>query len=127
MHNNTARQLRYLCCYAVNPKKNNSMLIVKRIATAAIWKRNGGKDITLNVSLKDLLIRFGLTVFIPIVAMLIDAHLVIYTTPIIVYLFITMLTRFCFIKYLWHHYVLNQRIPLAKAYGKDPDYPEETI
>jgi hypothetical protein len=85
------------------------------------------KDITLNISLRDLLIRFGLTIFIPIIALLIDAHLVIYTTPIIVYLFITMLTRFCLVKYLWQHYVMNQRTPMAKAYGKDPDYPEETI
>src|ERR1700722_20198254 len=103
------------------------MQIIKRMVTPASWKRNGGKDISLNISLRDLLIRFGLTIFIPIIALLIDAHWVIYTTPIIVYLFITMLTRFCLVKYLWQHYVMNQRTPMAKAYGKDPDYPEETI
>src|ERR1700679_3887557 len=68
--------------------------------------RNGGKDISLNVSLKDLLIRFGLTVFIPVIVLLINVHLVIYTAPVVAYLFITTLTRFCVIKYLWHYYVL---------------------
>jgi hypothetical protein len=86
-----------------------------------------GKDISLNVSLKDLLIRFGLTIFIPIVALLINFHLVIYTAPVIAYLFVTTLTRFCVIKYLWHYYVLNERTPVAIAYGEDPNYPEQTI
>jgi hypothetical protein len=92
-----------------------------------IRKKNSGKDISLNVSLKGLLLRFGLTVFIPITVLLINVHLVIYTAPIIAYLFITTLTRFCLIKYLWHYYVLNQRIPITIAYGNDPNYPEETI
>jgi hypothetical protein len=86
-----------------------------------------GKDINLNVSLKDLLIRFGLIIFIPIITLLINVHLVIYTAPIIGYLFITTLTRFCVIKYLWHYYVLNQRTPITIPYGQDPNYPEETI
>ena len=90
-------------------------------------KGNGRKDITLNVDLQDLLIRFGLTVFIPVVALLINVHLVIYTAPIIAYLFTTTLTRFCLVKYLWHHYALDQRIPVSIAYGEDPNYPEETI
>jgi hypothetical protein len=88
---------------------------------------NHGKDINLNVNLKDLLIRFGLTIVIPIIALLINVHLVIYTAPIIGYLFITTLTRFCVIKYLWHYYVLSQRTPITIAYGEDPNYPEETI
>jgi hypothetical protein len=92
-----------------------------------IRKRNSGKDISLNVSLKDLLIRFGLTIFIPIAVLLINVHLVIYTAPIIAYLFITTLTRFCVIKYLWHYYFLDQHIPITIAYGNDPNYPEETI
>jgi hypothetical protein len=92
-----------------------------------VRKSNQGKDINVNVSLRDLLIRFGLTVFIPIVALLINVHLVIYTAPIIGYLFMTTLTRFCVIKYLWHYYVLSQRAPITIAYGEDPNYPEETI
>jgi hypothetical protein len=92
-----------------------------------LWKRNGGKDIVLNVSFKDALIRFGLTIFIPIVVLLIDVHLVIYTAPVIAYLFLTALIRFCVIKYWWHHYALNERTPVIKPYGTDPDYPEETI
>src|ERR1700722_18889389 len=92
-----------------------------------VRKSNQSKDINLNVSLKDLLIRSGLTVFIPIIVLLINVHLVIYTAPIIGYLFVTTLTRFCVIKYLWHYYILDQRIPITIAYGKDPNYPEETI
>jgi hypothetical protein len=90
-------------------------------------ERHARKDITLNVDLQDLLIRFGLTIFIPVVALLINVHLVIYTAPVIAYLFTTTLTRFCLVKYLWHHYVLDQRIPVRIAYGEDPNYPEETI
>jgi hypothetical protein len=85
------------------------------------------KDISLNVNLQDLLIRFGLTIFIPIIVLLINVHLIIYTAPIIAYLFITTLTRFCVIKYLWHYYVLSERTPITIAYGEDPNYPEETI
>lgn len=103
------------------------MKIVHAKLVPPAWKRNGGKDITLNVGLKDLLIRFGLTILIPIAALLVDPNLVIYTAPIIAYLFITTLTRFCVIKHLWHYYVLNQRNPITKAYGKDENYPEETI
>ena len=91
-----------------------------------IRKRNGGKDIVLNVDLKDALIRFGLTIFIPIVILLIDVHLVIYTAPVIAYLFVTTLNRFCVIKYWWHRYILHAQSPV-KPYGTDPDYPDETI
>ena len=91
-----------------------------------VWKRNGGKDLTLNVRFKDALIRGGLTILIPIVALLINVHLVIYTAPIIAYLFATSLTRYCVVKHLWHYYILNERIRVIKPYGMDPDYPEET-
>jgi hypothetical protein len=64
-----------------------------------VWKRNRGKDLNLNVPFKDALIRGGFTILIPIVALLIDAHLVIYTAPIIAYLFVTSLTRFCVVRH----------------------------
>ena len=44
----------------------------------ASWKRGGGKDIVLNVDLEDALIRFGITLLLPIVALIINVHLVIY-------------------------------------------------
>ena len=103
------------------------MTLINTTVNPHTAKRNGGKDISLNVSLKDLLIRFGLTIFIPIIALLINVHLVIYTAPVVAYLFITTLTRFCVIKYMWHYYVLSERTPITIAYGEDPNYPEETI
>ena len=103
------------------------MTLINTTVNPHTAKRNGGKDISLNVNLKDLLIRFGLTIFIPIIALLINVHLVIYTAPVIGYLFITTLTRFCVIKYMWHYYVLSERTPITIAYGEDPNYPEETI
>ncbi len=92
-----------------------------------IWRRNGGKDIVLNVNLKDALIRFGFTIFIPVIVLLVDVHLVIYTAPVIAYLFVTALIRFCVIKYWWHRYILHERVPVIKPYGTDPNYPDETI
>lgn len=92
-----------------------------------VWKRNRGKDLNLNVRFKDALIRGGLTILIPIVALVINVHLVIYTAPIVTYLFVTALTRFCVVKHLWHYYILNERMPILKPYGMDPDYPEEML
>jgi hypothetical protein len=103
------------------------MTVANSMASPLIHKTKVGKDINLNVSLKGLLIRFGLTIFIPIVVLLINVHLVIYTAPMIAYLFMTTLTRFCVIKYLWHYYVLSEHTPITIAYGEDPNYPEQTI
>ena len=103
------------------------MKIIKPKVTPGIWKRNGGKDIVLNVNLKDALIRFGLTLLIPIIVLLIDEHLVIYTMPVITYLFVSALIRFCVIKHLWHYYIMHERTPVMKPYGKDMNYPEETL
>jgi hypothetical protein len=103
------------------------MKIIKPKVSPGIWKRNSGKDIVLNVTFKDALIRFGFTILIPIIALFINAHLVIYTAPVIAYLFISVLIRFCVIKQLWHYYIMNERTPVLTAYGKDPNYPEETV
>jgi len=102
------------------------MTIIQPKIPPVVWKRNGGKDLTLNVQFKDALIRGGLTILIPIVALLINVHLVIYTAPIIAYLFATSLTRYCVAKHLWHYYILKEPILVIKPYGMDPDYPEET-
>jgi len=103
------------------------MKIVEMKAPGAIWQRSGGKDIVLNVGLTDTLIRFIIIVFLPILALLINVHLVIYTAPIIAYLFITTLVRFCVIKYCWQHYISRSGAIAIKDYGKDLNYPEETL
>jgi hypothetical protein len=102
------------------------MKIIQPELPPVVWKRNGGKDLTLNVKFKDALIRGGLTILIPIVALIINVHLVIYTAPIVVYLFATSLTRYCVVKHLWQYYILKHRIPVTKPYGMDSDYPDET-
>jgi hypothetical protein len=103
------------------------MITIQPKIPPVVWRRNGGKDLILNVQFKDALIRGGFTILIPIIALLINVHLVIYTAPIIAYLFVTSLTRFCVVKHLWHYYILNERTPVIKPYGMDPDYPEETL
>ncbi len=91
-----------------------------------ISKRILGKDVVLNVSFKDAMIRFIAMVFLPIIVVLVDKNLVIYTAPVLAYLFITALTKFCWVKYAWHHYVKHE-ITSAPAYGKDPNAPEESL
>ncbi len=103
------------------------MKITKPKVPGVLWVRNGGKDIVLNVTFKDAIIRFLIMVFLPLVVMIINVHLVIYTAPIITYLFISAIVRFCVIKYLWHHYIEGERTPAPKAYGKDLNYPEESV
>ena len=100
---------------------------IKLKERTTLWKRNGGKDIVLNVSSKDALIRFGVVILLPIIVLLINVHMVIYTAPVIAYLFITAIVRFCLIKYCWHHYLLHEVSPSPKAYGKDINYPEESV
>ena len=89
--------------------------------------RVAGKDITLNVSFKEAMIRFGITLFLPMLMLIIDKHLIIYTAPIIAYLFITGITHFCIIKYVWHRFVMHE-LPIEPfPYGENPDYPEESV
>ena len=73
------------------------------------------------------MIRFGITLFLPLSMLLIDKHLIIYTAPIIAYLFMSGITHFCVIKYLWHRYIKHEPAQDLRAYGEDPEYPEETI
>ena len=57
-----------------------------------------GKDIKLNVSFNNALIRFGITLFLPMIMLLIDWHLIIYTAPVMAYLFVSAITHFCIFK-----------------------------
>jgi hypothetical protein len=83
--------------------------------------------ITLNVSYKDALIRFGITILLPIVLLLIDKHIVIYAAPVMAYLFTTGIIHFCVVKYVWHRYIKHDPAPALVPYGEDPNYPEESI
>jgi hypothetical protein len=84
-------------------------------------------DIPLNVTLTEAMIRFGFLLAVPMVALFIDKHLIIYTIPVVIYLFITGITRFCVIKYLWRR-IINHEPPIqSPPYGKDINYPDESV
>lgn len=86
-----------------------------------------GKDIRLNVSFKDAMIRFGITLVLPMIMLLIDPHLIIYTTPIMAYLFLSGITHFCVIKYFWNRVIKHEPPEALPPYGEDPNYPEESV
>jgi hypothetical protein len=90
-------------------------------------KRIAGHDIVLNVNYKDAMIRFGIILLLPILTLVIDKHLIIYTAPVMAYLFLSAITHFCVVKYVWHRYIKHEPAPALPAYGDDPDYPEESI
>jgi hypothetical protein len=90
-------------------------------------KRVPGHDIIQNIDLKDALIRFGITILLPIIALLISGRLVILTTPIMIYLFATAITRYCVIKYMWRRYISHKSTLRSTVYGQDPNYPEESV
>jgi hypothetical protein len=98
-----------------------------KINSVETQKKFVKKDIVLNVSLRDALIRFGIMIVLPILILIIDKHLVIYTAPIMTYLFVSAITHFCAVKYVWQHYLQHKALPPLPAYGENPDYPEESI
>lgn len=85
-----------------------------------------GNDIVLNVGFKDAMIRFGITLLLPMLALIIDKGLIIYTAPVMAYTFASAVTHFCVIKNVWRRYI-KQRTPVLTGYGKDPNYPEESL
>ena len=93
-----------------------------------VRRRTIGKyDIILNVSFQESMIRSGVLLLLPLVVLLIDKHLVIYTAPVIGYLFITAIIQFCVFKYIWHRYIKHDPTPVLPEYGKDPNYPDESV
>ncbi|HEY4876797.1 MAG TPA: hypothetical protein VIH86_14560 [Puia sp.] len=85
------------------------------------------RDLVVNVNFKDALIRFGITLLLPILALVIDSRMMIYTAPVMAYLFVSAIIHFCVFKYLWHRYIRHEPTPPRKPYGEDPNYPEESI
>ena len=84
-------------------------------------------DIPLNVTLKEAMVRFGFVLLLPIAVLFIDKHLIIYTVPVVIYLFITGITRYCIIKHVWRQ-VINHEPPISSPpYGKDINYPDESV
>jgi hypothetical protein len=107
--------------------KNLIIPIITPISKPIKIKKIGIADVELNLSFKAVLIRFGILFLLPILAMLINKGLVIYTVPICMYLLTTALLQFCLIKYIWHRYVKHEATPLQHKYGQDPNYPDESL
>ena len=85
------------------------------------------KDLVPNVNYKDALIRFGITILLPIVLLMIDKHLIIYAAPVMAYLFISAIAHFCIVKYVWHRYIKHEPAAPAAGYAEDLNYPEESV
>lgn len=90
-------------------------------------RRIAGHDIILNVSFQESMIRFIIVIFLPIIVLFISKDLVIYTAPVMGYLFLSALVQFCVIKYIWQRNIKHQPAPDSPAYGDDPNYPEESV
>ena len=100
----------------------------KNLVKKPVRRRTIGRyDIILNVSFAESMVRFGILLLLPLLALVINKHLVIYTAPIVGYLFITAIVQFCVIKYIWQRYIKHDPAPILPEYGKDPNYPDESV
>lgn len=90
-------------------------------------RNSRGNDIVLNVSFNDAMIRFGITLLLPILMLIIDKGLIIYTAPLMAYTFASAITHFCLIKNIWRRFIRHEQTPVLIEYGKDPNYPEESL
>ncbi|ANI89282.1 hypothetical protein A9P82_08255 [Arachidicoccus ginsenosidimutans] len=77
------------------------------------------KDIKLNLGVKECIIRFVITLFVPWIPCLLDKRYIVYALPVMCYLLFTVLTHFCPIKYLWHHVVKHEPDPEICPWAKD--------
>lgn len=59
----------------------------------------------LNLSLRESLLRGLAAILLPMFLLLIDHHLVVYSLPVIIYLYITAIVHICPIKHAWHRWV----------------------
>lgn len=84
-------------------------------------------DIVLNVGFKDIMIRVVIALLIPMLTAFTDTHLIIYISPVIFYLFVSALTRFCIVKYAWCRFIKHEPALQSPTYGKDLNSPEESI
>ena len=86
-----------------------------------------GRDIPINVSINESLIRFGILILLPILTFLIDKRLMYFVIPVSTYLFLTALAQFCIVKYVWHRFIKHDPPPKDLPYGQDPNFPDESI
>lgn len=109
------------------PDADSNQALITKVYPLHLPIKIGGKDIVLNVSFTNAMIRFVIMIFLPIIVLLIDKHLVIYTAPVMAYLFISGITHFCVIKYIWLRFVLRKQPVVRAPYGENINYPEESV
>jgi hypothetical protein len=110
-----------------NAKQKPKQRIVTKVNFFHVPIKIAGKDIRLNVSFKEAMIRFGITLGLPMIMLLIDPRLIIYTAPLMAYLFLSGITHFCVIKYIWYRFIKHEAPEALPSYGEDPNYPEESV
>ena len=74
------------------------------------------KELSLNLSLKESLLRGMTAILLPMALLLIDHRILLFISPLIVYLFITALTHICPIKSIWYRRVRKQSSPNANFF-----------
>lgn len=79
----------------------------------------------MNAKLKEAGVSFGFMLLVPIAMLFIDKHLNIYNVPVVIYLFITGITRFCILKYVWRRLIKHEGAIKSLPYGHDIGYPYE--
>ncbi|HTJ13451.1 MAG TPA: hypothetical protein VL547_15560 [Dinghuibacter sp.] len=79
-----------------------------------------GTDLMLNVGLKESFIRgfVGIFVLVPLFG-LIDHRVLWFGSPVIAYLYVSALSHFCVIRYMWRHWVKHEKDPLLKDLPAD--------
>jgi hypothetical protein len=109
------------------PETGSMQTPINKVNFLHVPIRLRGKEVTLNVGVREGVMRIGIAIGLPILMLVIDARLMVYTTPVLIYLFITGIDHFCIFKYWWYRYVKHQPTPDLPPYGQDPNYPEESL
>jgi hypothetical protein len=82
------------------------------------------KDVNLNVSPAEALIRLIIAFALPMLLIWFqDTFFIVLVCVVSGYLFMSVLMLFCFVKYCWRHYVVHKSDPKVK----DPNIPVEKL
>ena len=91
-------------------KKTKKIMKNNQTKKTAPWLEH---DIKLNVGFEESIKREMVAIFVPWPFVLVNHNLVILAAPIMFYLFVSGLTRFCIIRYAWFHIVKHIPDPLS--------------
>lgn len=114
---------------AVTPQKKMlaNATSIKKAPLTVLKKRWIDNDIILNMGFRESLLRGAIVLFLPWILLAINHNLLLYAAPLMVYLLVTALIHFCFIKYAWQHWVKHIPDPEVCDISKELDIPVEHI